>query len=44
VKIIPYYEEVTVMSKTDKIMNKVGIIALCVAAFCWGWNSDHFKN
>lgn len=32
------------MSKTDKIMHKIGVVALFVAAFCWGWNDDHFKD
>lgn len=32
------------MSTTDKVMYKVGFVALCVAAFCWGWNSIHFND
>lgn len=32
------------MKKVDRIMNKIGFIGICVTAFCWGWNSDHFKK
>ena len=31
------------MNKTDKIMYKIGFIGILIAAFSWGWNSDHFK-
>jgi hypothetical protein len=32
------------MSKTDKVIYKIGIAALCVVAFCLGWNKDHFDD
>lgn len=31
------------MRKVDKIMYKVGVTGLLVAAFCMGWNSEYFK-
>ena len=32
------------MTKTDKILYKLGFAGLMVAAFCWGWNSVYFKK
>jgi hypothetical protein len=32
------------MRKVDKVMYKVGIAGILVAAFCMGWNSDYFSK
>ena len=32
------------ITKEDKTVHKIGFIALCVVAFCYGWNGQHFKD
>ena len=32
------------MTKADKIVYKIGVAAVFVAALCLGWNSGHFKD
>lgn len=32
------------ITKMDRTVHKLQIVAICVASFCWGWNSGLFKK
>ena len=34
----------TLVTKTDRAIYKLGFVGLLVAAFSWGWNFIHFNN